>query len=171
MPLTPAVSSKDHIQGSLDAPIVLVEFGDYQCPYCGQFYYTMKKIQKTMGDKLAFVFRNFPLSMHPNALPAAIAAEVMHKYGKFWPMHDILYENQDHLGNNYLLEYAKKLGVSEEDFKKDFSDTLFLDKVHADLKSGEESGVDGTPSIFINGQKYDGEHDYDTLIAVLQQND
>lgn len=169
MSLTPSVNSKDHIQGNTNAPIVLVEYGDYQCPYCADFYYTMKKIQEKMGNKLAFVFRNFPLDMHPNALHAAVAAEIMAKHGKFWQMHDMLYENQDHLGDNYLLEYARKLGVSENEFKRDFNNEEFLDTVQENIDSGLKSGVNGTPSIFINGQRYEGENSYESLMAFLKE--
>ena len=168
MRLIPSVSIKDHLQGSLDAPIVLVEYGDYECPYCADFYFTVKKLREKLGSKLAFVFRNFPLDMHPNAFHAAVAAEIMAKYDKFWPMHDMLYENQNQLGDNYLLNYAEKLGVGDHEFKKDSASDEFFDKVQADLDSGFKSGVNGTPSIYINGKKYEDDDSFDSLLSYLK---
>lgn len=166
MPLRLPVSDRDHIQGNKNALIELVEYGDYQCPYCGEAYYEIKKVQKEFGDKLKFVFRNFPLTnIHKYALNAAIASEVAGNSGKFWKMHDILFENQNALNDRNLLGYAQQLDIT--DFETKFVDPRFADKVEEDLESGLRSGVNGTPSFFINGSKYEGSYSSDVLIEYL----
>lgn len=166
MALREAVSKKDHIQGSSNAPIELVEYGDYQCPYCGQAYYVVKKIQKELGDKLKFVFRNFPLTnIHRYAASAAIASEVAGGMKKFWEMHDMLFENQEHLDDSHLLQYADELDLDVEKFESDFSNPKYTSKVEGDLESGLRSGVNGTPSFFINGEKYEGEMTAEAILA------
>ncbi len=158
--LKPAVSSVDHIQGNASAGLELVEYGDYQCPFCGAAYPIIKKIQKNLGDDLKFVFRNFPLAeMHPNAFNAALAAEAAALQNKFWKMHDIIYENQDALSWDDLFAYAKSLGLDQERFKKDISKQEVVDKVENDFESGIRSGVNGTPSFYINGKKYNGDYE------------
>lgn len=167
--LRPAVSNNDHVQGSLNAPIELVEYGDYQCPHCGRAYPIIKNVQEVMGDKLKFVFRNFPLQeIHPDALNAAVAAEAAGAQGKFWEMHDIIFENQQHLDDVSLLKYAAKIGLNIEQFESDFEKPQILQKVEDNFESGVRSGVNGTPSFFINGQKYEGSWEEADLLLYLQ---
>lgn len=167
--LRPAVSSNDHIQGSSSAAIELVEYGDYQCPHCGRAYPIIKNVQEVMGDKLKFVFRNFPLQeIHPNALNAAVAAEAAGAQGKFWEMHDIIFENQNYLDDVSLIKYAAKTGLNIQQFEMDFEKPELLQKVEDDFESGVRSGVNGTPSFFINGQKYEGSWDEADLLLYLQ---
>lgn len=166
--LKPAVGTDDHIQGSTHAPITLVEYGDYQCPYCGEAYPVLKAVQAEMGDALAFVFRNFPLSnMHPHAERAAEFAEAAATIDRFWEMHDILYENQDALDERSLIGYAVRLG-----FNKALIDSAlhgdFAARVRKDFASGVRSGVNGTPTLFVNGQRYDGPRDADSLIGLFR---
>jgi len=163
MSLKPPVSDQDHIQGNKDAIIELVEYGDYQCPYCGDFYYVVKALQQHFGDNLKFVFRNFPLEMHPDALHAAIASEIAAKYDQFWSMHDKLYEHQNALSDTHLIAYAQQLGIDKQDFESDFSHKQITSKIDSDIESGLRSGVNGTPSVYINGQKYDGDYEFDAL--------
>lgn len=166
MALRTPVTNKDHIQGNPNAPIELVEYGDYQCPYCGRAHPIVKEIQKQLGDKLKFVFRNFPLTnVHQYAASAAIASEVAGGMKKFWPMHDMLFENQNYLDDRHLLQYADELDLDVEKFETEFSNPKYTDKVQEDLESGLRSGVNGTPSFFINGQKYEGEM---TARAILE---
>jgi protein-disulfide isomerase len=151
------VTSADHVQGPANAPIVLVEYGDFQCPYCGQAYYIVKNLQKQLGDKLQFIFRNFPLEdLHPRALHAAIAAETAAIDGKFWEMHDILFENQRHLDDRSLVEYAQKIGLDPAKFEKDFGNEAVQEKVSDDVESGAKAGVEGTPYFFVNGILFEG---------------
>ncbi len=170
MPLKPAVNEDDHIQGSKDVPVELVEYGDYECPHCGRAYPIIKNIQAKMGDKLKFVFRNFPLAeSHPNAIAAAIATEAADLQGKFWEMHDLIYEHQRSLSVDSLLNYAQELELDMHRFSKDFSDKQSLAKVEEDFESGIRSGVNGTPSFFINGDKYEGDWSEETLLSVLME--
>ena len=155
--LKPPVNSKDHIQGNKNAPLELVEYGDYQCPHCGRAYPIIKAVQKAMGDNLKFVFRNFPLSdAHPDAFKAAVAAEAAALQHRFWEMHDIIYENQELLDWENLLLYAKTIGLDLARFELDIQKESVTAKVEEDFESGVRSGVNGTPSFFINGEKYEG---------------
>lgn len=169
MSLKPEVTKEDHMQGNANAPIELVEYGDYECPYCGEAYGYMKKIKKKFGNDLKFVFRNFPLyNVHPHAMHAAIAAEVAGDHGKFWQMHDILYENQNYLADKNLLGYAEQLGIDAGQFEAAFSDSKYVEKVESDLESGLRSGVNGTPSFFVNGQKYNGDYRSEDFLELLK---
>ena len=151
------VNKNDHVQGPVNAPIELIEYADYQCPYCKKAYHIVKDIQKKLGDKVKFVFRNFPLTeLHPHALHAAIAAEIAASHGKFWEMHDFLFENQNALDDYYLLEYARKLGINAAEFETDFGKDRFYQKVKDDYDSGLENDVQGTPTFFVNGEQFDG---------------
>ena len=168
MSLKPPVSEKDNLQGSAAAPIELVEYGDYQCPYCGAAYPMVKAIQKKMGDKLKFVFRNFPLAeAHPYATNAAIATEAAARQNKFWEMHDILFEHQHQLDKASLIRYAEKIGLDVKKFELDLDRQEIQDKVASDFESGVRSGVNGTPTFFINGKKYNDSWDEGILLDYL----
>jgi protein-disulfide isomerase len=167
--LKPAVNSKDHIQGKNTAPLELVEYGDYQCPHCGHAYPIIKNVQRNLGPDLKFVFRNFPLSeMHPDAFSAAVAAEAAGLQQKFWDMHDIIFENQQELDLESLFLYAKTIGLDLERFKNDIQKKKLTTKVEQDFESGVRSGVNGTPSFFINGKKYNGDWEEDVFIQYLK---
>jgi protein-disulfide isomerase len=164
--LKPPVNEKDHKEGTDAAAIQLVEYGDYQCPHCGAAYPVIKKIQRTFGAQVLFIFRNFPLSeIHPHAVSAAIATEAAALQGKFWKMHDIIFENQQLLGEAGLQKMADSIGLDTAKFKNDMRREDLQSKVAADFESGVRSGVNGTPSFFINGNKFDGgaEDLYDLL--------
>ena len=164
MSLKPPVSDKDHIQGEANAIIEFVEYGDYQCPYCGMAYPVIKNIQKKFGKDLKFVFRNFPLSkIHPHAKLAAIAAEASDKQERFWEMHDIIFENQKNLSNSFLIAYANEVGLDIFQFKTDMNDETLIKKIESDFESGLRSGVNGTPSFFVNGEKYNEYWDENNL--------
>jgi protein-disulfide isomerase len=157
MSLKPSVSTADHAQGNLNADLVIVEYGDYQCPYCGAAYPVLKELMKEYGSQVKFVFRNFPLSeMHQYARAAAIAAEAADLQGKFWEMHDAIYENQQNLDELYLFKLAENIGLNIAQFKEDIQKTELEEKVDSDFESGIMSGVNGTPSFFINGNKFNG---------------
>lgn len=167
--LTPAVGSSDHIQGSTNAPVEIVEYGDYECPYCADAHPIVKKIQKTFGSQIKFIFRNFPLSeIHQYATLAATAAEAAGKQGKFWQMHDSIYEHQDELSRDGLFEMAKQIGLNILQFEKDMEDPAIGQKVEDDFESGVRSGVNGTPSFFVNGKKFDG--GAEDLFTMLMEN-
>jgi formate-nitrite transporter family protein len=160
----PVSDQRDHIQGPPTASVTLVEYGDFECPYCGQAYPIVKKLVERMGDAIRFVFRNFPLAqMHPHAAHAAQAAEAAGAQGKFWPMHDILYERQDALEDADLMAYAAELRLDTDRFGKDLSQAVYEKRIQEDFLGGVRSGVNGTPTFFINGGRHDGAFDLQSL--------
>jgi protein-disulfide isomerase len=166
----PVSEDRDHIQGASTAAVTLLEYGDYECPYCGAAYPIVKQVQEAMGDGLRFVFRNFPISTsHPHAEQAAEAAEAAAAQDQFWPMHDLLYENQQRLEANDLLGYADSLGLDAERFERELDEHVHAPRVREDFMSGVRSGVNGTPSFYINGVRYEDSYDVDTLLGALQQ--
>ncbi len=169
--LTVPVTAKDHRQGDPDAACTLVEYGDYQCPSCGQAYPIVKRLQKHFGKRLSFVFRNFPLSqMHRFAESAAETAEFAGANGKFWEMHDLLYENQGRLGEEGLLEeLVQQLHLAAAPFLEALESKEFQTRVRADFTGGVRSGVNGTPTFFINGQRHDGSYDFASLVEAINQ--
>jgi protein-disulfide isomerase len=155
--LTPPVSERDHVTGPEDAPVTLVEYGDFECPYCGMAYKVVKSAQQDLGKQLQFVFRHFPLAeAHPHARNAAQAAEAAAAQGKFWEMHDVLFEHQDALEPEDIIGYAKSLGLDVVKFASDLKDPKHAKRVREDFRSGVRSGVNGTPTFFINGSRYEG---------------
>ena len=167
--LTQPVSAHDHAEGPADAPLTLVEYGDYQCPYCGAAHPVVKRLQKRLGKKLRFVFRNFPLTQaHPYARIAAEAAEAAALQDKFWEMHDLLFEQQTLLKPEIIPLWAKKVGLNSEQFGNDIKQGVIAKRIKEDRQSGIRSGVNGTPTFFINGTRYDGPHDYASLLAALE---
>ena len=161
----------DHIRGSINAPITIVEYGDYECPYTGIAYPVVKEIMGRFDEKIYFVFRNFPLrEIHPHAQHAAEAAEAASAaQDKFWQMHDYLFEHQKALDDHHLLEYAQKVGLDIERFKKEMSGHVYAPLINKSLKSGIDSGVEGTPTFFINGECYEESWDLDTLTSYLKR--
>src|SRR5689334_2025118 len=162
------VTADDHIEGDEGAPVVLVEYGDYECPHCGHACPIVKRIQKHFGKRLCFVFRNFPLNeSHPNAEAAAESAEFAGKAGKFWEMHDAIYENQSELDEVLLLELAERFGLGQDKLQKALEAGTFTPRVEADFMGGVRSGVNGTPTFFINGQRHDGSFEFEELVAAI----
>src|SRR5882672_2627482 len=166
--LTPPISERDHSAGNTNAPVTLVEYGDYQCPYCGAAHPVVKRLQRDIGKMLRFVFRNFPLTQsHPYALIAAEAAEAAALQGKFWQMHKLLFENQEELEPDVLPSWAESIGVDINQFAMAIKDRRVRKRIEDDYASGVQSGVEGTPSFFINGMPFDGDDDFESLHAVL----
>ena len=166
--LSQDVQPEDHVQGDTAAPITLVEYGDYQCPSCGDAAPIVKKVQQHFGKKLRFVFRNFPLEQHQFAEAAAETAEFAAGEGKFWEMHDALYHNQANFEDELFPELAKELGLKWHDLDTALSDGTFAGKVEKDLESGEESGVRGTPSFFVNGKLHTGSFAFEDLVHAIE---
>jgi protein-disulfide isomerase len=163
------VGSRDHLQGPLPAPITLVEYGDYECPHCGAAYPVVKDIQEALGKRLCFVYRNFPLNtVHPHAESAAEAAEAAAVQGTFWEMHDWIFEHQRTLEGDDLLGAAKSLGLEMKKFANDLKSRAFLPRVKEDFLSGVRSGVNGTPTFFINGVPHAGTPTYDDLMSAME---
>lgn len=157
MSLKPAIGTADHRNGNEKASIQIVEYGDYQCPYCKAAYPIVKEIERTFGDQILFVFRNFPLKQsHRFAMVAAQAAEAAAVQNKFWAMHDAIFENQDQLSDAFLFYLAEQIELDVDQFQTDLEAEDISKKVEDDFESGVRSGVNGTPSFFINGEKFDG---------------
>jgi protein-disulfide isomerase len=165
----PVSEDRDHIQGPADAPTTLLEYGDYECPFCGAAYPIVKEVQSRLGDQLRFVFRNFPITTsHPHAELAAEAAEAADAQGKFWEMHDLLYESQQHLEQADLHRYAEQLGLDVDRFDDELTRHVHAERVREDFMSGVRSGVNGTPTFYVNGVRHDGDYQLETLLAALE---
>ena len=162
------VGSSDHIQGLATAPVTLVEYGDYECPSCGAAYPIVKAVQRHLGAQVRFVFRNFPLTtVHPHAQHAAEAAEAAGAQGRFWEMHDTLFEHQDALTDEAPIGYAKALGLDTTRFAHELRQHLYAARVREDVASGAQSGVNGTPTFYINGGCHDAPYDLETLLGAV----
>jgi protein-disulfide isomerase len=167
--LTLLVGKRDHQRGPETALVTLVEYGDYECPSCGQTYPIIKEIQRRLGDRLRFVFRNFPLSQsHPHAQHAAEAAEAAAGQGKFWEMHDTLFEQQQALDDAHLVHYAVALHLDQETFVREMTEHAHTNRVREDFLSGVRSGVNGTPTFYINGVRHDASYELETLLAAIE---
>ena len=154
--LTPPVRASDHRAGANDAPVTLVEYGDFECSSCGQAYPVVRSIQRKLGKSLRFVFRHFPLTQaHPHAQRAAEAAEAAGAQGRFWEMHDLLYQHQESLEDDDLLQYGNALGLDVDRLAAQLAAGTNARRVHDDFQSGVRSGVNGTPTFFINGERFD----------------
>ena len=162
--LQPSVRPDDHVLGLASAPVTLVEYGDFQCPYCGMAHPIVQALQRELGDSLRFVFRNFPLTeMHEHALHAAEAAESVDAQAgaaAYWTMHDILFERQSEWvhspDESRFLDYARRAGGDVSVVERELADGTREARVKADFRSGVRSGVNGTPTFFVNGVRFDG---------------
>jgi NhaA family Na+:H+ antiporter len=164
------ISDHDHIRGRPDAPLTLLEYGDYECDYCGRAFPVVRAVREHFGDRLRFIFRNFPhASIHPHASIAAQAAESAALKGKFWEMHDLLFEHQDDLATGDLAHYALQVGLEVYHFESDLSSQRFARHVAADYQGGVESGVKKTPTFFIDEVRYTGPMEAAALIAALNE--
>jgi protein-disulfide isomerase len=162
------ISDTDHVAGYPNSPVILLEYGDYECPYCGKAYYVIKKLQESFGIHLGFVFRNFPLTeIHPHALIAAYIAEAAGLQNKFWQMHDSIFENQNKMELDQILNLAESIDADIDKLMKDCHSHGIKNKVENDLESGILSGVNGTPAFFINGMRYDGDHSFEAIKKAL----
>jgi len=168
------VSEVDHLLGPVHAPVTLVEYGDFECPNCKQAAPAVKLMLGHFPGKLRVVFRHFPQEeVHPHALQAALAAEAAGGQGKFWPMHDLLFENQSHLKPQRLRSYAEQLELDMVRFDADLEDGLYLQRIREQIDGGKLSGVRATPTFFINGSIHDASFGMQSLIdgidAVLRR--
>ena len=167
--LTMLVSeSRDHIQGPAIAPVTLLEYGDFECPYCAQTYIIIKEAQERLGSNLRFVFRNFPVTkVRPHAYETALAAEAAGAQGKFWEMYDYLFRHGQRVTNDSLRQSAAKLGLDIARFDRDFFDHRYSSHIDEDIESAKSSGVNSTPTFFINEDRYNGPWDLDSLLSAL----
>jgi protein-disulfide isomerase len=164
------VSKRDHITGPANAPVTLVEYGDYECPYCAAAHLILKSIRETIPDDFRYVFRHFPMAqMHPHARLAAEAAEAAGAQDRFWPMHNMLFENQRAIDELHLLGFAEAVGLDVDRFARELREGAYTERVQEDFMSGIKSGVNGTPSFFINGYRYDGSWELEPLRDAIEE--
>ena len=164
----PAVTSADHIRGNKDAKVVLIEYSDFECPFCSRHHPNMLKLMEEYGDDVAWVIRHFPLSFHPEAMPAAVASECANEQGKFWEYADAMFENQDSLGENYYPKLAKELGLNVTSFESCLDSGKYDDMIASQQAGGASAGVNGTPATFVNGELISGAVPYETLKGIVE---
>jgi protein-disulfide isomerase len=163
------IQPDDHVQGVSDARYTLVEYGDYECPECGRLFVTISDLHARLGNDLRLVFRHYPLSgIHPHAQQAAEAAEAAGAQGRFWEMHDLLFQNQSALETKRLYNYAKALSLDIQRFRQELSNRTYEARVREDFRRGVVNGVYRTPGLFINGIRHNGALDADSLLAQLK---
>src|SRR5215472_5815108 len=164
----PVNTDQDHVVGASDAPVTLVEYGDFECPFCGRSYPAVQRIRGELGDRLRFVFRHYPRPEHPHARHAAQAAEAASAQGHFWEMHDQLFEHQSALTDSDLARYAANIGLDVERFRRDLTSHETVERVQRDIQSGAHSDVHGTPTFFINGVKHEGPDTFEDLLTAIR---
>ena len=170
IPLTLPDPERDHISGSADGLVRLLEYGDYECPFCAEVQPIVKEIQRRLSDDLLFGFRNFPLTnIHPHSEHAAEAAEAAGAQENFWGMHDLLFENQSALEDQDLVAYAGELSLDETRLIREVTSSVYALRIREDFKSGVRGGVNGTPTFFINGERYDGPRDVGHFLEALSK--
>ena len=168
--LTVPVSERDHVLGPPTAPVTVVEYGDYECPYCGAAHAVVHELRRTIGDEFRFAFRHFPLSqIHHHALEAALAAEAAGAQGRFWEMHDLLFANQANLDGQAFLLFARELGLDVPRFVQDLQEQTYASRIREDFMSGVRSGVNGTPTFFINGIRHNDGWDLQSLLEAIEE--
>ena len=166
----PVDEKRDHVRGPSNAPVTMVEYGDFECPDCGAAYPTVSELIQRMGDRMRFVYRYYPLvDMHPHAEHAAEIAEAAAAQGKFWEMYDKLYQNQRHLSDDNLMQYATSLGLDTQRIEREMQNETYTKRIEEDLESGDASGLEGTPTFYINGAYYDGAYNVDAFQEALEQ--
>jgi protein-disulfide isomerase len=166
--LTVPVSGRDHVCGAAVARVTLLEYGDYECPFCGAAYSVLEQVMLIMGDEIQFAYRHFPLTqIHPHAQQAAEAAEAAAAQGRFWQMHELLFTHQDRLAPRDLLGYAQALELDASRFALELRSRTHAPRVREDFLSGIRSGVNGTPTFFINGVRHNGGYDLESLLGAL----
>jgi protein-disulfide isomerase len=168
--LTLPVGDRDHVQGDPGAAVTLLEYGDFECPQCGEACPIVHQVRRRFGDRLRFVFRHFPLTnIHPHAQRAAEAAEWAATQGAFWPMHDSLYADQKHLGDKALLDRARALGLDPVGLEQAWAAYTFIPRIKEDFLSGIRSGVDGTPTFFLNGVRHEDGWKFESLMTTVER--
>ena len=167
--IQPVNAEQDHVLGPADAPVTLVEYGDFECPFCGRSYPAVRRIRDELRDRLRFVFRHFPRPEHSHARHAAQAAEAASAQGRFWEMHDQMFEHQDALSDSDLAHYAARIGLDVAQFQRDLTSHASVERVQRDIQSGAHSDVHGTPTFFINGVKHEGPDTFEDLMNAIQQ--
>ena len=165
----PVNAEQDHTLGPANAPITLVEYGEFECPFCGRSYPAVRQIRGELGDRMRFVFRHYPRPEHPHARHAAEAAEAASAQGHFWEMHNQLFEHQEALTDSDLAQYAADIGLNVERLQHELTAHVYAQRVQRDIQSGAHSDVHGTPTFFINGVKHEGPDTFEDLLDAIRQ--
>jgi protein-disulfide isomerase len=166
------IQPDDHVQGPAEARLTLVEYGDYQCPPCGELFITIRQIHEKLANDVRIVYRHYPLSgSHPLAQMAAEAAEAASAQNKFWEMHGLLFEHQSAMTEKSFDEYAEQLALDIDQFRKGLKDRTYESRVREDFKRGVANGVYGTPGLFVNGVRHNGAFDAEAILADAQNKD
>ena len=164
------IHAEDHVYGTGAALYTLVEYGDYECPACGELFLIIRDLQAALGERLRIVYRHYPLGgIHPEAQEAAEAAEAAGAQGHFWEMHDLLFQNQNALKRKNLLVYGERLGLDRDRFDRELKKRVYEERVREDFRRGVQNGVYKTPGLFLNGVRHDGAWDRETLLQTLTQ--
>lgn len=170
----PAVRADDHVKGATSSPVVLVEYLDFECEACGAYYPIVKQMEEEFGDRVTFVARYFPLPGHKNGLPAALAVEAASRQGKFWEMHNLMFDRQKDWGEKQVETpevfegFALELGLNMEQFKADVASEEVLARVMRDMEEGKQAGANSTPTFFLNGMKIQNPQSSEAFRALLQ---
>ena len=157
------------VRGDPEAKIAVVEFSDFQCPFCGRAVSTLDEIEKAYGNKVRIVFKHLPLGMHPKAPAAHAAAEAAHRQGKFWQMHDKIFANQQQMSPEKYREYAKEIGLDLARFDRDVADAALKQRIDADAAEARTLGVTGTPAFFVNGRYLAGAVPFEQIKSMLDE--
>jgi protein-disulfide isomerase len=166
----PVITADDHVRGPAEAPVTVLEYGDYECPYCRGAFRDVHLLIDQHPDLITFVFRNFPISqLHPHAEQAAEAAEAAAAQGKFWPMYELLLQPYSHLDENELVTYAEAIGLQIARFRQDLTNRVYAARIEADVQEGLRNGVNATPKFFVNGQRVDGKVPLEGLTDMVNQ--
>ena len=164
------IQPDDHVQGPAEARFTLVEYGDYECPACGTLFQTIRQVHEQYEKEARFVFRHYPLSgIHPEAQQAAEAAEAAGAQERFWEMHELLFQNQNALAIHDLQNYAKRLKLDMERFNSEMKERKYEERVREDFRRGVANGVYGTPGLFINGIRFNGDPTLESILALLNR--
>lgn len=167
---TPQVTADDHVQGLADAPVTVIEYGDYECPYCRGAFRDVQEMLASYRGQIRFVFRNFPIpQLHPHATQAAEAAEAADAQGKFWPMYELLLQPHAHLDTDSLMSYAGELGLDVPSFAEDVAGERYAARIENDIQEGLRNGVNATPKFYVNGQRVDGKVPLEHLEELVRQ--
>ncbi|MBU6427084.1 DsbA family protein [Patescibacteria group bacterium] len=166
------ISATDHVKGPSNAPVTLIEYSDFECPACEQYYPVVTQLLSDEAGKIQFVYRHFPLPQHTNAVPAAMASEAAAAQGKFWDMYDLLFTNHADWVDlsdptSVFVGYATKLGLNVDQFKTDLASSTLRDRINADLQEGTQIGIDATPTFFVNGKAITNPSSYDQFKSII----
>jgi len=165
-----SVTGDEHIRGDIEnAKVVLVEYSDFECPFCGRHHPTMEQLLEDFGDDVAWVYRHFPLSFHPEAIPSALASECAAEQGKFWEFADIMFDNQTGLNDAFYSSTAESIGLNMNDYNDCYDSAKYQDAVDEDEASGQVAGVSGTPATYVNGTLVSGAVPYETFKGIIEQ--